>query len=129
MLLIASDDDAEVIALIGGVPDAEGSELLRRRAARIGAVAAAFTTESWLGALAIPRAGFEHLDPEDLPRASEMPDRLEAVTTTAVWPDGQAVRHCITVITRTPHGSTLADASWFAARDYGTSRWLESLLP
>jgi len=129
LVLIAADLTAHVIEMPGGIPDAQDTALLREEAAGLGAVAAAYSVEAWLGAVSIPSAGFAHLAPEDLPRASEMPDRLEAVVTSAVWPSAHVVRHRISLITRTPHGSALGAASWFAARDYGTNQWLESLLP
>lgn len=128
LLLITPDDAAEVTVLFDGIPDAAGSAQLRRRAARIGAVAAAYTVESWLGFVSAPLSVFERLAPDDLPRAGEMPDRREAVTTTAVWPGGHTFLHRITMITRTPAESRLGPACWMRARDYGTNRWLESLI-
>lgn len=114
--------------LLGGVPDAAGNVQLHRRAEQIGAVAAAYTVESWLGYVSVNHSGFERLAPDDLPRAPDLPDRREAVVTTAVWPGGSAFVHRITAITRPPGGSALGPACWMQARDYGTNRWLESLL-
>lgn len=128
LLLVAPDLVADAIALPGGKPGAAGHALLRRRAAAIGAVAAAFTSEAWLGFVSLPPSGFENLAPDDLPRAAHLPDRIEAIATTAVWPGGAQVLHRITVITRAPGGSVLGAAQWLSARDYGTNRWLESLL-
>lgn len=128
LLLITPGHAAEIIVMPGGIPDAAGSTQLRRRAERIGAVAAAYTVECWLGHVSTPLSVFERLAPDDLPRAADMPDHREAVTTTAVWPGGRMFVHRITVITRTPAGSGLGPACWMRARDYGTNRWLESLI-
>jgi hypothetical protein len=128
LLLVTPDGAAEVIVLFDGIPDAAGSAQLRLRAARIRAVAAAYTVESWLGYVSAPLSAFERLAPDDLPRAGEMPDRREAVTTTAVWPGGHTFLHRITMITRTAAASRLGPACWMRARDYGTNRWLESLI-
>ncbi|WP_034261745.1 hypothetical protein [Actinospica robiniae] len=128
LALVAADLTAHLIEMPDGIPDAAGSAQLRKHAAGVGAVAAAYGVEAWLGFVSVPSTGFERLAPDDLPRASEMPDRIEGVVTSAVWPGGDVVRHRITVITRTPYGSVLGQARWFAARDYGTNWWLEGLL-
>jgi hypothetical protein len=128
LLLITPDHAAEMILMPGGIPDAAGSAQLRRRAERIGAVAAAYTVECWLGYVSAPLSVFERLAPDDLPRAADIPERREAVTTTAVWPGGQMFVHRITMITRAADGSELGPACWMRARDYGTNRWLASLI-
>ena len=128
LLLITPDHAAEMILMPGGIPDTAGSAQLRRRAERIGAVAAAYTVECWLGFVSTPLSVFERLAPDDLPRAAEMADRREAVATTAVWPGGHMFVHRITVITQTRGGPVLGPASWMQARDYGTNRWLKSLI-
>jgi hypothetical protein len=128
LLLVAPNLTVEAIVLPGGIPNAAGTVLVRRRAAAIGAVAAAYTGEAWLGFVSAPATGLARLAPEDLPRAADLPDRKEAVLTSAVWPAGPTVLHRITVITRTRGGSVLGPAQPLQARDYGTNRWLESLL-
>jgi hypothetical protein len=128
LLLVAPDLVADAVVLPGGKPAAAGHALLRRRAAAIGAVAAAFTSEAWLGFVSVPASGFENLAPDDLPRAAHLPDRIEAIATSAVWPAGGARVHRITRIERTPAGSLLGPAEQISARDYGTNRWLESLI-
>lgn len=128
LLLVAPDLVADAIVLPGGKPGAAGHALLRRRAASIGAVAAAFTSEAWLGFVSLPPSGFENLAPDDLPRAADLPNRMEAIATTAVWPAGSATTHMVTRIERTPAGSLLGPAERISARDYGTNQWLESLI-
>jgi hypothetical protein len=128
LLLVAPNLVADAIVLPGGKPGAAGHTVLRQRAAAIGAVAAAFTSESWLGFVSLPLSGFENLAPDDLPRAADLPDRIEAVATSAVWPAGGAIVHRLTRIERTPGGSVLGPAERISARDYGTNRWLESLI-
>lgn len=128
LLLIAPNLVAEAIVMPGGTPDAAGNELLRHRAAAIGAVAAVFTGESWLGFVSVPPSGLARLAPDDLPRAGDLPDRIEVIATTAVWPAGSSVLHRLTRILRTPDGSALGPAQRFTARDYGTNQWLESLI-
>lgn len=128
LLLVAPDLVAEAIVLPGGRPGAEGHAVLRERAQAIGAVAAALTSESWLGFVSVPPSGFENLAPDDLPRAVDLPDRMEAIATSAVWPVGGAMVHRVTRIERTPGGSVLGPAERIGARDYGATRWLESLI-
>jgi hypothetical protein len=128
LLLVAQDLVAEAIALPGGIPGAAGHALLRQRAAAIGAVAAVLTAEAWLGFVPVPPSGFENLAADDLPRAADLPDRREAIATTAVWPAGGTALHRITLIERTVGGSVLRPAEWISARDYGTNRWLQSLI-
>lgn len=128
LLLVAPNLVAEAIALPGGKPGAAGHAALRQRAAAIGAVAAAFTSESWLGFVSLPPSGFENLAPDDLPRAADLPDPKEAIATTAVWPAGGAAAHRVTMIERTLGGSVLSPAEWISARDYGASQWLEGLI-
>lgn len=128
LLLVAPNLVAEAIALPGGVPGAAGHALLRHRAAAIGAVAAVLTAEAWLGFVPVSPSGFENLAADDLPRAADLPDRREAIATTAVWPAGGATMHRITLIERTVGGSVLRPAEWISARDYGANRWLERLI-
>lgn len=128
LLLVAPDLVADAIVLPDGKPGAAGHALLRRRAAAIGAVAAAFTSEAWLGFVSLSPSAFENLAPDDLPRAAGLPNRMEAVVTTAVWPPGSATTHRVTLIERALTGSVLSPAQRISARDYGINRWLESLI-
>lgn len=128
LLLVAPELVAEAVVLPGGKPGAAGHAVLRQRAAAIGAVAAAFTSESWLGFVSVPLPGFENLAPDGLPRAADLPDRLEAIATTAVWPAGGATVHRVTQIKRTQGRSVLSPAEWISARDYGASKWLQGLI-
>jgi len=128
LLLLASSDVAEAVVLPDGKPSGAGHVLLRRRASAIGAVAAVFTCEAWVGFVSAPPEGIEYLAPDDLPRAGDLPDRIEGVVTTGVWPAGQATVHLLSLIDRTPDGSRLRPVQQFTARDYGASRWLESLV-
>lgn len=128
LLLATPAQVAEAIALPGGIPGAAGHAVLRQRAAAIGAVAAVLTAEAWLGLISVSPSGFENLAADDLPRAADLPDRREAVATTAVWPAGGATMHRITLIERTVSGSALHPAEWISARDYGANRWRESLI-
>lgn len=128
LLLVAPNSVAEAIALPAGIPGAAGQALLRQRAAAIGAVAAVLTAEAWLRFVPVSSSGFENLAADDLPRAAGLPDRREAIATTAVWPAGGATMHRITLIERTVGGSVLRPAEWIGAHDYSANRWLENLI-
>lgn len=129
LILLSPDIQAEAIPLLGGKPGPAGTAALRRRAVRVGAVAAMFTCESWVGYSSISLQAMDRLAPEDLPLPADMADRCEAVATTGVWPGGHATLHLLSIIDRAANGSRIQPAQQIPARDYGTNRWLQSLLP
>jgi hypothetical protein len=129
LILPSPDIQAEAIPLLGGKPGPAGTAALRRRAARVGAVAATFTCESWVGYPSISPQVMDRMAPEDLPLPADMADRRESVATTGIWPGGHATLHLLSIIDRDADGSRIHPAQQIPARDYGTNRWLQSLLP
>lgn len=129
LILLSPDIQAEAIPLPGGKPGPDGTAALRRRAIRVGAVAAAFTCESWVGHPSVSAQVMDRMAPQDLPLPADMPDRLEAVATTGVWPGAHATVHLLSIIDRGEGGSRIRPPQQIPARDYGTNQWLESLLP
>jgi hypothetical protein len=129
LILLSPDIQAEAIPLLGGKPGPAGTAALRRRAVRVGAVAATFTCESWVGYPSMSLQVMDRMAPEDLPLPADMPDRRESVATTGIWPGGHATLHLLSIIDHDADGSRIQPAQRIPARDYGTNRWLQSLLP
>ena len=128
LILFSPEIRAETIPLLDGKPGPAGTAALRRRAVLIGAVAATFTCESWVGYPSISPQVMDRMAPQDLPLPADMPDRLESVATTGVWPGGHATLHLLSIIDRVKGGSRIRPSEQIPARDYSTNQWLESLL-